>query len=1045
MRSPWLFVALMMVLAVAAVSPAAPAAAQEDTATAQLQEEIAGLQKQIRDLQDKVDAMLGASEQEERNKLRAEIRVLERQLRIKMMQMRNVTKSAGDRRQDEIRRKYRERIEAVEAQRTTARREAIQRFEGMLAQTGEENMDPGVMFKLAQLYFEEAHYQYERQMDAYDQSLEAGHDPGQPPLHDYSRSIDLYRKVIERFPRYGNADAAHYLLAYCLTESGDEDGALAIYGRLIEHYGDSKFVAESHVRMGEIYFDRGELDRNAYEQAISHYQQVTPDSRFYDKALYKLGWTYYKMANVNDQTPLDEAVKYFRRVLKYYQSRPTKRLTGGDDLRKESLDYIAISFSDFGDGGLDRADRYFQSTENDEWDREVLRKMAEVYFAADDYDNGRKAAKLYLDRYPADPKNPQVHMKIVESYEKEGDIDKAVAESERTAALYGPESAWAKQNKVAKEDISRADRIRMANLFASATYHHERAQNLRADPAAQRAEFDKAIASYVAFTTGYPDAKNHGEAMFNLAEAYYYTEQYPEAATAYQSVAALGPEDKNYDSARFAYVKSLEMQLEKEGGLPNKDIRDRILGEGGTKVSSAEGESQKLTVVPVSATAQAYIDALVDYAPEAKGKSSPDKSILRAGYVLFWFGHTEEANKYFERVMAEFPGTESAQTAKFYALEGAKLKGDLEKFQRIIESYPSANPEMREKELGMASTAGLILAGKLADDGKHREAIDAYLEAYNKNPQSKDAPVALHNSAVILENKLNRLSEANTYLVKVAEEYPSYEKAAEDFFHAAVNYERLAEFDQAKDLYGRFYGKFPKHPRAKDALYNATLLAVKEHDFAMAQDYARRYADGFPDANDAGEVAFLVAKGYERAGDKGSAEAAYSEFVSRFTNDPVRLIEAYAFLGDAASGRGDSAEATKNFNLAVAVYDKFGGEFPEARKYAAKSKFLLTEPAWQEYQTIKFTGNVEMDATVLVEKAEKFKVLKDAYEQVAAYADLEWFTAALHQIGMIHREFSESLFRAPVPEGADAGAGRRIHDQARGHRVSDQGESHGSV
>jgi hypothetical protein len=48
-------------------------------------------------------------------------------------------------------------------------------------------------------------------------------------------------------------------------------------------------------RIGEIYFDKNE--KNSLELAIAAYQKVLQfkDSPYYDKALYKVAWTYYRL------------------------------------------------------------------------------------------------------------------------------------------------------------------------------------------------------------------------------------------------------------------------------------------------------------------------------------------------------------------------------------------------------------------------------------------------------------------------------------------------------------------------------------------------------------------------------------------------------------------------------------------------------------------------------------------------------------------------------------------------------------------------------
>lgn len=1006
--------AAVAIFAVAGFADMAQAQSSAAGTPESIQAEIDSLLAQISDLEDKANEMLAPSQQEDKKQLRHQIALLNRQLRLKRIQLQNFSKDEMAVGQDAIRFKYREQIKAIEAQKTAARRETISRFEKMLAESGDARMSPDIKSRLALLYFEEAHEQFNEDMDSYDRSMDSGSDPGPPPTHDFSRSIELYTTIIADTPDFGDVDMCYYMLAYCLTEAGDDEGALKAYEDLISKRPDSQFVPESHIRMGEIYFERGELDRSSYDQAIYHYKQVDRNSKFYDKALYKLGWTYYKMANIQNLQPLDTAVEYFKQVLAYYESRPTKRLGGGDDLRKEAVDYIAISYADHGDDGIPMAQSFFATSGQDKWNRDVLRKMGEVYFGQDDFENGRKATFLYLEKYPNDAKNPQVHMQVVDSYYKEGDWDRAIEENERMASLYGPESAWAKNNKGTSVEREMADKSRMSALYASATYHHEKAQNPQGSDEERAASYRKAIRSYETYTREYPDAKNFYEAMFNLAEAYYAVEEYSSSAGAYKAVSK-EKDGKYYADARFNVVKSYEKQIDKEGGLPNKELRDKILGSEGADVG--KGDEFKLQVVPLSPTAEHYVEALVDYAPEARGEHIPADYIFEAGRVRFWHGQLQEATQLFQQVMAEYPGTKAAEVSKFYSVEGAKLAGNLEQIGEILRANPAADPETRKKEIEMAAAAGLLMASQLADEGKYNEALEAYQRAYENNPTAKDAPTALHNSAVLLANKMNNLGQANIYLIKVAEEYPKYEKAPDDLFAAAYNYERMGDFRQARETYERFNSLFTDNKDAQNALYNAALLALKDHDFGTADQLANSYASKYSSAKDAGELYFLLAKTYESAGDAAGAEQTYRRYVERFSNDPDRLIEAYAKIGSRALERQDTAESQRNLNLAVGVFQRFGGVNPEAKKYAAMARFNLAQPLWDRYRAMVFTGDLESDAQALKDKAETYKELKTAYEEVANYGDFEWFTAALHMTGMINREFSESLFKAPVPDG----------------------------
>ena len=84
------------------------------------------------------------------------------------------------------------------------------------------------MFRLAELYFERASDDYLSNTEKYEDVL-AAFDRGEivaepePPAPDYSDTIGIYEKLIDRFPAYRHADAARYLLGYSYGEEGEDE------------------------------------------------------------------------------------------------------------------------------------------------------------------------------------------------------------------------------------------------------------------------------------------------------------------------------------------------------------------------------------------------------------------------------------------------------------------------------------------------------------------------------------------------------------------------------------------------------------------------------------------------------------------------------------------------------------------------------------------------------------------------------------------------------------------------------------------------------
>src|SRR5207249_3584809 len=118
-------------------------------------------------------------------------------------------------------------------------------------------------------------------------------EPQEPGFH-YEPTIAMMQRLLTEFPDYRLIDGAYYLLGYCLGEQGEEERSVDVYAELVDRFPDSRFAPEVWTRIGEYYFAVNELLRamHAYTQVLGH-----RDSPFYDKAMYKLAWTHFRLAD----------------------------------------------------------------------------------------------------------------------------------------------------------------------------------------------------------------------------------------------------------------------------------------------------------------------------------------------------------------------------------------------------------------------------------------------------------------------------------------------------------------------------------------------------------------------------------------------------------------------------------------------------------------------------------------------------------------------------------------------------------------------------
>ena len=101
---------------------------------------------------------------------------------------------------------------------------------------------------------------------------------------------------------------------------------------------ESKFIPEAWTRVGEFHFD----NPNELRLAIAAFRKVLTfkDSPYYDRALYKLAWSYYR----DNRFP--EAVREFDNLVKYADARTAAGQKVGSDLRPEAVQYLGVSFAE---------------------------------------------------------------------------------------------------------------------------------------------------------------------------------------------------------------------------------------------------------------------------------------------------------------------------------------------------------------------------------------------------------------------------------------------------------------------------------------------------------------------------------------------------------------------------------------------------------------------------------------------------------------------------------------------------------------------------
>jgi TolA-binding protein len=503
-----------------------------------------------------------------------------------------------------IRGKYEPLIAMNEREERERRFNAIAMFERFLRKyPNDKRWTPDAMFRLAELYFEKSQDDFLTAQDNYQKALDSLNPPtvDQPPKPDYTNTVNLYKKLLAEFPSYRLLDAAYYLLGYCLGEMGQEaegrqvllaltcgnkyrpfdppppprpasGGPLSARGAMADPYKDcepvkkeSKFVPEAWTRVGEMHFDAAELP-----EAIAAYTQVLKykDSAYYDKALYKLAWSYYR----DNRFP--EAIREFDGLVKWADEKKAAGDKFGSDLRPEAVQYLGISFGEpdwDGDTvndletGLQRLENFYRGRENEPHVKEVYQRLGDIYFDQTKYPEAVAVYKALLAKWPYYSDAPRVQEKIVKAHERNRDLIMAAKEREMLGRNYTKGSEWSRQNQGNPEALAIAEQLSEEALLIAATNVHAGAQ--ACSKAAEKDPVKKAECKgmyrtsaelYEKYLAAYPNSKQAYDYASFYADALYYSDQFEAAINAYTNLRDSILDNKHQQLAAFMIIKSYE-------------------------------------------------------------------------------------------------------------------------------------------------------------------------------------------------------------------------------------------------------------------------------------------------------------------------------------------------------------------------------------------------------------------------------------------------------------------------------------------------------
>ena len=968
------------------------------------------------------------------------------------MEMKSVVLREVLRRRTFLEKSYNKKIDEIDVAQRQRRLEAIaalKRFVGRYKDHPDHT--PDAMMRLAELYYEKALVDSDEASAHFDRDrklYERGKIPS-PPVRstpDFSESARLYAELIRRFKTYRLRDAAFYLRGYVMYRSENERGALDAWLALAREYPKSKYTPEALMRIGEYYFDYGQ-----WKAAEKYYTLASayPKSKFYDMVLYKLAWTYYQMFDY------DRAINGFRRLIAHYDGKKDKKSELGAQLRIEAIQYLARSLADDdwdGDGdadadaGVDRALKYVRGGEA--FEVEILEEYAKSLYELHEDRKYKEAARVYrvlVDRNPTNPKNPELHERLIESLDLSGDLVNAAKAREELVERYGKTSAWYRANIQNAGATSKAERLVEVALRQRGKFHHAAAQKLRAQGLAEgdklklvkaKEEYEAAVAAYRRYLAEYPKHRETYETRYLLAEALYWSGHYLAASREYGTVRDFPGKTEHREASAYSAIKAHEKHMQERiraGRLPKKLLA--LNPEDPPPEEQAKGAKVRrvkaLPIPEVHAPWVKHSDAYLTLRLKHEGEPDfPIQQSYRVALMYYNFRHFPEARRRFEAIIARWPKTRESSFAARVIINSYKIENDwtnIEKWtDRVVragigrpEDVAKLRKEIKLWHLGVRFDKAMALY-------KAKDYVKAAKEFERIAQEEKKDQVALKaffNAGMAYQLAKHWGDAARVFERIVVESRFKGSKFREDaLLNLADNNYKFFDFDKAVRYYLALVRGFPDSPKSSYALYQSALIQEMVGNLSDAariyQDYANRPKSKEADAMRAQFRAGMV---FEKMKDAPGQIRIWRDFITRFgksSGADERVVEAHLRLGDLYRGLGDWKNAKLYYERTIAEY-KARAMKPETTPagFAAKAQFELLERTFDVYRRVTLQGNLAAMGRAIQRKQALIKEMETAYVAMFDYKAFGWTIAAYLRIGQLYELFARMLYDAPDPQG----------------------------
>ena len=694
-------------------------------------------------------------------------------------------------------------------------------------------------------------------------------------------AIDTYERILRDYPHYDRSDQVLYQMARAYDELGEVDRAIEVMAELIQRFPASPYVDEASFRRAEYFFVR-----RAYLDAESAYQRVVARgeaSDFYELALYKLGWTFYK------QDLYEEALDQYVALLDYKVSTGYDFDGDGeheDEERRieDTFRVVSLGFSNL--GGPEELSAYFARNGSRTYEDRIYRNLAEFYVDKLRFNDAATVYETFVDANPLHRRSPHFSMRVTEVYAEGGFPQLVVESKKRFARTYALDAVYWQHYEHA--DMPAVVDYLKSNLRDLAEHYHALYQEEALEDD-KPGNYTEALEWYGRFLASFSDDVSAPAVHFQLANLHLEERAFATAAMAFEHTAYGYAAHDQAREAGYAAIYAYREHLK----VADADQQDAI------KLATADSSLRFADTFPDHEHAASVLGAAAD---DLYALADYPRAIQAATQLIDVYPESEPDLR---RAAWTVVGHGNVELAQFVAAEAAYVE--------VLTLTPEDDESHAEIVENLA--AAVYKQGELAAAEQDFSAAAAhYLRIKALTPTASIRAAAEYDAAVALIS-MQAWSQAATVLEALRDDHPEHELQSDVTKQLAFVYREAGSLEQSADEYVRVAAGAGEAPLRAEALLVAGELYQEAENTASAIATLRAYVNEFPEPVEQNvETRATIAALLKTQGDVGAH------------NEALRaLVAVDASAGPARTDRTRYLASRAALTLAERTYEHFAG------------------------------------------------------------------------------------------------------------------------